>query len=553
MSENDHFNLLDEPWIVVLLKDGTEAEMSILGVLETAQDILEIGGELPTQSFAILRLLLAFTHRAIDGPQDTAHWGELWSADQLPIQQLRTYASVHHDRFDLFGAEAPFFQVADLRTATNEASSLARIVADIPNNEPMFTMRSRASLLGMPAPETARWLVHVHAYDPSGIKSGAVGDPTVKGGRGYPIGPGWTGQIGAVVPTGRDLRETLVLNLVPREFGSYVRIGGPGDLPPWERPPNTAVWTEREPAGAIELYTWQTRRVRLLHDGLMCTGLVLANGDKIQPQNRHQLDPHSVWRHSEPQSAKLKTLVYMPRLHRQESAMWRGLEAVLPSTSGRGSRGSEPKRFLAPGVLQSIGELVGQDMLDEAYGVRTRAIGMEYGAQNATTTDIFDDVLPMSVALLRESSPELGTLAVDAVSTAEAAVSQLLRLAANLAAAAGASDSGASDRARELASAAVDQPYRSWLVRVQPGSNRNELRTAWQLAVRSVIEDQATDLLRAAGPGAWSGRDVRGHPMNVARAELQFRSGIRKALPLAFMETTETSLEIQSDGQEVMA
>ena len=51
--------------------------------------------------------------------------------------------------------------------------------------------------------EAARWLVHVHAFDPSGIRSGAVGDPSVKGGKGYPIGPGWTGQVGVVIVEGQ--------------------------------------------------------------------------------------------------------------------------------------------------------------------------------------------------------------------------------------------------------------------------------------------------------------------------------------------------------------
>ncbi|MGV7400563.1 type I-E CRISPR-associated protein Cse1/CasA, partial [Mycobacterium kansasii] len=87
---------------------------------------------------------------------------------------------------DLFDPVAPFFQVAGLRTAKDDVFSLDRIVADVPNGEPLFTTRSGADLARMAPAEAARWLVHAHAFDPSGIKSGALGDDTVKGGKGYP-------------------------------------------------------------------------------------------------------------------------------------------------------------------------------------------------------------------------------------------------------------------------------------------------------------------------------------------------------------------------------
>src|SRR5690606_29312670 len=258
MSAEVGFNLLDEPWIVVLEPDGRERQVSILGAFEQAQQLGTIAGEVPTQAFAITRLLLAFLHRAIDGPQGQDEWEQLWEADELPLEQIREYAQRVRSRFDLFHPDTPFFQVADLRTEKDEVSGLEKIVADVPNGEPYFTTRSAASLRCIEAAEAARWLVHVHAFDPSGIKSGAVGDPRVKRGTGYPIGPGWSGQIGGVLPQGRNLRETLLLNLISYDVESYVRIGERDDVPPWERDPDGPEGRERSPRGAIDLYTWQT-------------------------------------------------------------------------------------------------------------------------------------------------------------------------------------------------------------------------------------------------------------------------------------------------------
>ena len=88
MTDNTGFNLLDEPWIVVLGRDGQERQESILGVLEHAQHFMTIGGEVSTQAFAITRLLLAFLHRAVDGPADQHDWQQLWAADELPMDAI---------------------------------------------------------------------------------------------------------------------------------------------------------------------------------------------------------------------------------------------------------------------------------------------------------------------------------------------------------------------------------------------------------------------------------------------------------------------------------
>jgi CRISPR system Cascade subunit CasA len=537
------FNLIDEPWIVVLGRDGRERHESILGVLEHAPDFTTIGGEVPTQAFAITRLLLAFLHRALDGPADQQDWEKLWAANELPMDVIRAYADRVRPRFDLFDPVAPFFQVAGLRTAKGEVFSLDRIVADVPNGEPYFTTRSAANLARMIPAEAARWLVHVHAFDPSGIKSGAVGDETVKGGRGYPIGPGWSGQIGGVLPQGDDLRQTLLLNLIARDVDTYVRIGGHDDLPPWERDPDGAPWEERPPRGAIDLYTWQTRRVRLAGDRDGVVGVVLANGDKIAPQNRHGLEPHTAWRYSEPQSKKLKTTVYMPRIHDPSRSVWRGIGAFLPSVSGRENvGGAEPQPFLAPGVLQWISDLASQGLLPETYRPGIRVCGIEYAPQQATVAEIVDDVLPVSIVVLRADRPAAGKTAENAVKDAEHVASAIWLLAENIAQAAGAEPkSGAGDSAREHFYAALEHPYRRWLASLLPGVDTDQARAEWQGLISELAKPIVAELISAASPSAWVGREVRSQLVNVALAEAWFNAALRRALPLAqhrFRSTT---------------
>lgn len=547
MTAETGFNLLDEPWIPVLGIDGAEREVSMMELFEEAQDLATIGGEVPTQAFAIIRLLLAFFHRAIEGPEDEDEWGALWNAKTLPMDPIQSYAERVRHRFKLFDQVTPFFQVPDLRTARGEVSGLEKIVADVPNGEPLFTTRSAESLQSIRPAEAARWLVHVHAFDVSGIKSGAVGDPQVKGGKGYPIGAGWSGQIGGVLVEGLNLRQTILLNLIGTSAREYVLIGGPEDLPPWERPTDGSSWEdERRVRGAIDLYTWQTRRVRLVGDETGVTGVVLANGDRIQPHNRHTIEPHTVWRFSEPQSKRLKTTVYMPRLHDPDRAVWRGLAAFLPSVHGRHLGGSDPQRFLVPGVIQWIAELVGDGRLPEDFLVRTRSVGAKYGTQNAVYEEIVDDRIPMVVAMLRADDPVLGATAVGAVEDADLAAKALWKFAANLArAAGGAQTEEAGDRAREQLFSLLEAPYRTWLSTLRPGVDTQGARAQWQSVVRSTTRSVADELLRSTSPAAWVGRTVNNQLINAALAEAWFNSSLYRALPLAFSEVRDEGSDVR--------
>lgn len=532
MTAPDGFNLLDQPWIVVLGRDGRQREVSILDLFADAAQFSSLGGEVATQGFAITRLLLAFLHRALEGPVTYDDWGELWESPGLPTEPIAAYADRVRDRFDLFDPHTPFFQVADLHTAKGEVSGLERLVADVPNGEPFFTTRSARDLSRISTAEAARWLVHVHAFDPSGIKSGAVGDPEVKNGKGYPIGPGWSGQLGGVLLQGNDFRQTLLLNLIGRDACSYARIGVEGDVPAWERGPDGPTWQQRPPHGAVDLYTWQTRRVRLVGDRHGVTGVVLANGDKITPQNLHGVEPHSAWQHSEAQSKKAKATVYMPRSHQPERSVWRGIAALLPSTSGRHTSGSKPQRFLAPGVLQWVGDLVAQGVLEGTYKPGIRVYGAMYGAQQATIAEIVDDELALPIRLLREDNPAAGATAAGAVTDAEQVAFEVWKLGQNIAQAAGADpkDTAKGDQAREDLYARLDSPYRQWLSALSAQPDLLGARSTWRTTVGDAARAVADQLVTGAPPTAWVGREVRDHPVNLAQAEAWFTSGLRRIL-----------------------
>lgn len=541
------FNLIDTPWIPVLRRDNVPDEVSLIDAIARGDEFTQIVGEVPTQIFAIQRLLLAVLHRAVDGPRDTAHWLDVTSHWDATVDTVRRYLQHVRDRFFLFHSSTPFFQVATLRTAKGEVSGLEKLIADVPNGAPYFTTRIGPGLESMPPAEAARWLVHVHAFDPSGIRSGAVGDPRVKNGKVYPIGPGWSGQIGGITVIGETLRETLQLNLLAADEVGIV--SGPQDLPPWERPQLTESEEDGpgrpEPRGLIDLYTWQSRRVRLQGDVDGVTGIVLAQGDPVRPQNRQDVEPMTAWRYSEPQTKKFGRPVYMPRLHDPERQFWRGLGALLSQIDAeRTARGAAPSR--PPAVVDWMSLLRSVGAVTEDRVVRLRATGIAYGSNSSTVEEITDDTLALPAALLGEGAAELELSVLDAIEAAENTVRAVAGLARDLGRAAGGDieNGGPADRAREQFYALVDPSFRDWLLTLSIREPAREAAMRWQQELRVLALDVAEELLRSAGPAAWIGREVRGHHLDSGKAEVWFRRNVAKALPRGRVESEQEVMSL---------
>ena len=141
------YNLLDEAWIPVLRKDtGKVEEVSLLTLFSQAQEYYALAGEMETQNFAVLRVLLAvlvtvFTRVDAEGepydflmldettgarlilsePVDEIDaddymdaldetWKTIWKQHRFP-EIVCQYLEAWRDRFYLLDETYPFFQV----------------------------------------------------------------------------------------------------------------------------------------------------------------------------------------------------------------------------------------------------------------------------------------------------------------------------------------------------------------------------------------------------------------------------------------------------------
>ncbi|SES04398.1 CRISPR system Cascade subunit CasA [Propionibacterium cyclohexanicum] len=537
-----HFNLISEPWIVVRKPDNSVREVSIRDAFHHAQDYSGLGGEIPTQMAAIQRCLQAIAMRATAArrSEDEAilQWGQWWEEQSLPLEQIDAYLDRYADRFDLLDPEKPFMQVADLHTSTNKTSGLVKLISEVPSGAKFFTTRDGKGIQSLSLAEAARWLVHVHAFDVSGIKSGAVGDPRVGNGKGYPIGTGITGNMGLVIVEGSSLLQTLLLNLVvptdPREDTSI-----------WEREPQNAKEDVRHPVptGPADLFTWQSRRVRLIeHDGHI-VDVLLCNGDKTQWSSLLRKETQTAWRYSTPQSKKAGKDIYMPRTHQPGRAIWRGLEPLLMKATDESS--------IRPDVLEWLAKARQSELLSPTQMIRIRTIGIEYGSNSSIIAATVDDSLPTSIALLGEDA--LARLAIEAAQTAQDAAICLANLASDLASAAGTEPDADRAHAWDAAFSAIDPVFRDWFAHLSADTQTHEAKTAWHRAVRDTINREGLQLCRDAGASALTGRVVpipntdRTTLMDTAEAWRRFTRHLMKTTPIADGDQKPGSVPASSD------
>lgn len=517
------FNLVDEPWIEVVLLNGEQRELSLLEVFEAAEDIAGIRGDLPTVPIAIEGVLQAILRRALwkrsDDHDDldlVLDWWDDWGAT---IELVSGYLGKWRPRFDLRHPAHPFFQVCDLRTKNNDTKPLSVLIPDMGSDkEVLFAMRRGSATESLSWSAAARWLVHIQAFDVSGIRSGAVGDRRVKGGKGFPIGPGWTAQLGVVTPRLSNLKEALLLSIPPSGVGG-LNFDVESDLPAWERPPLTAeeeVIGGRPPRGPADLATWQSRRVRLIGDDSGVTEVVLSQGDRATPQNRQNLEPRTSWRYSTPQSKKFKEIVYMPRELDAESAMWQGLEALFPSAStmvqkvkDRSGKVVETPRFRVPATVEwaaKIANCLDSPLTDRE--VNLESVGVVLGSNQSVVDEIIADHLVFPATLLDQSHRAWRIEARQWATLADQVSRALATFAGQLAEAAGAENTeGVRGQARQ-SFLTVTEPYYRKLLHVIGTDSCPDIelvKRRWRTTLWKLANQIRNNLIDEFGPSALIG------------------------------------------------
>lgn len=557
------FNLCNEPWIPVLYVSGQTQEVSLKQLFDESNSIRKIHSGDATTDVAILGVAVVIFFRAV--LENKEEYGELYREPKKWIQNIslggseqlyfvQDYLKKYQDRFNLFDAERPFMQVADLHTSKGEVKPVSRLVLD--SESEYFSMRAEQALTSLSYAEAARYLVTVQAYDYSGIKSGAVGDPRVKGGKGYPLGVGWYGTTGKIIVHGENLIETLLYCIDYEQLLNVEKVKGKShrsalqDKSVWERElPDTAAPRaykggdptkyKDEPAPAVgmcEILTWQSRRVRLFPENGRVTGVLVSNGDKWFDRNTYT-DPLTAYRFSKNQSTQTNP-VWMPKAHSAERTLWRGVDALLMRLDSSQIKQDKP----APVIRQiSSGKY-----FPAGAKANVQLVGMVYGNQSAVIEGTIDESLSLELALLTEQGARISTTVRENIQITMDAAIALGQYAGNLLRAAG-KEYEFRPSVTESILHRMEDEFRSWLADLSVSDDVSTQAAKWQSKVRRILEDEADQLAVSAGPKAAIGTIYDEQLYTTAKARRQFGGRLYKLLNLAY---SSTPTEKKEEGNE---
>lgn len=304
--DNKKFNLITEPWLKVIdSQSNQEQTVSLIDLFENSQNYRQLAGEMRSQDLAILRLLLAILTTVysqfdmigdrydwLENSHDTTRseltidqdifdedgqdellrtWQDLYQAGKFSETVVR-YLTTYQDRFDFFG-ERPFYQVTteeyDALVPKNKSvvagkgqvsvKQINRRISESANTPAIFSPKFGEAKNDLQLDELVRWVITYQNFTGVTDKTKIVTDEK------FSNPAGWLYRINPVFVKGKNLFETLMLNLVlvtPRNRdGKYVL-----QKPVWEYPTVRDYVEMRKkqllPDNLAELYTaWS----RILH------------------------------------------------------------------------------------------------------------------------------------------------------------------------------------------------------------------------------------------------------------------------------------------------
>ena len=574
------FRLDSDPWIPVLYADDSLRDVSLRELFSDAHLIRDISPDMPQQKLPLLRLALAVLYHLYAYPEEESNpgdieremmteWLAIWNEGSFVAEEINGYFDDFSDRFDLFDPERPFYQTPGLRyteAAGRPYDPISEAIADVPKPKKyLMAMRARNTLGDISFAEAARWLVYMQAYDCAGIKTPVQGNSHVQKGKVYApkdsVGTGWLGTVGGVFLKGETLFETLMLNWVIADPSgkapSY--FTGAENLPAWDRPLHPAatdVWEADAHGfrpGPAALYTWQSRRVRLVpnEEGTAVTGIVSCYGDiPPRPLDYQSLEPMTAWKTSPAQQKKLglSHVPLMPVRHEAGRSLWRGFASLLTlDDSGADKR---------PGVVRWLGLLngehgeVGEWLTRRLPALSLCAQGITYGTQNSVVEESIADSFDVAVSLC---NPKIGVVneVVSVIAQTEYCVQALVRFARSVKELAGNRHAdGDSASVREQAYIELDELFR-WRIAHMPQGDVARYVDEWRAQVHAKLLELGRRYLDDSGVSQFTQRGSAGKgPQSVATAIRIYQRDLAEHLgSLPFKGNAEQADTIETDGE----
>lgn len=554
------FNLLREPWIaVVSIETGRQEDVSILDLFHNAGRYRALAGDMETQDFAVLRMLLAIVHTVFsrfdaegepysyislnekmrqtepvaeddieeyaEDSEDT--WNNLWIKGCFP-EILFQYLETWEDRFYLFDDKYPFYQCTkeemDARLPVGKkASPIAgknfnRTISESGNKTALFSPESGRRKGCMTEAELARWLIMLQCYIGLSDKTALFKN------EGQPS-KGWLFDIGGIYLKGNTVYETLMMNYIPVHSRSQYQ--GVPQSPCWEHESGFVLdrLINVQGIGNIaELYTNWSRAVYIDPDTRMNSPLTIGIAKLPAIQHTDQfLEPMTVWRRN--LSGDMKNH-HTPRKHLPEQAMWQSFGLIAMDDSL-----DEDRR--KPEIMRQY------DRIKKRVGIRSitlQAVSMKDDG-NATSwvpTDEITDALSMNDFIISDNTQSGWVVRInekvdETKKIVEYVYASFLKTIVEIRGM-DPKKEGATfveEEKREMYQY-IDGPFQSWLENLKPDDSIEERLLEWNRERNRLIDERAQNILELAGERDFRGIVENDRTINIFTAYHQLRERMKR-------------------------
>jgi CRISPR system Cascade subunit CasA len=370
------YDLRYEPWIACEFTDGTKRKIGLVELFEKAHEIRLFFHDNPLAEAALMRILLAISHRLTDGPADAEAWREAYEKGSYEKDAVKAYFGRWHDRFDLFHEKYPFMQAADLQMMDREGNvgtklpTLGTLVHHIAsgNNATLFDHRLDKDPVTFVYDEAVMAMLEAVFFSLGGTHKKSTNLCAYQKNCKHGIGVNglW------VFVQGESLFETLMLNTIARSMRPGVFENDA--KPYWEDPlPNC---NETMPEGYLDYLTFTGRLIRLVPESEGVRYVHFACGQSLKEPIADLFSPVKI--------EKNKERVLNASSSR---ALWRDSDTLFAYKDGRFSLSA----------MQQLRGIVSRKISSRPYRFAV------YGLVNekANPMGYLKEVFPVSLSLLR--------------------------------------------------------------------------------------------------------------------------------------------------------
>lgn len=391
------FNLWSVPWITLERIDGGTEEVSLEQALLRAAEFTAIFDTSPLVVVGIHRLLTAIVQFMID-PQYEDEIADLWRVGGFPIEKIKEFGQQYSHRFDLFSAEEPFMQSADIALHVPKRSKSANqyiteLIPELPAGDFVTHYRHGHQAEHPVCPAcAAKNLLLMPAF-------------ATPGGRGYSTGVNGIPPV-YIMPVGTNLFASLVASLIVPDYQPPIRYKGKDEVW-WVRPSNSVAATKLQQVGYLQSLLLPTRRIRLhlpvtqamcvrcnQFTAMAVTQVTYGAGESKQETNELWLDPFVAYKKTSAKGSGKPSAVRV----NPGKAIWREFSTLFLNDPGRNTP--------PPSLVKQLAELFNHGLDIDITSFPFRCIGMR-----SDQAKIFEWIdasfnIPLPVLL----NPEMGMI-----------------------------------------------------------------------------------------------------------------------------------------------